>query len=53
MAKLNQLKEDMINEILMYLEGYTELHPDDLFTLKQDLPQIVIDKVEEMKDYSR
>jgi hypothetical protein len=53
MAKLNQLKEDIVNEILMYLEGYTELHPDDLFALKQDLPQIVIDKVEEMKDYSR
>ena len=49
---LNKLKDDIISDILVYLEGYTELPPDDLFALKQDLPQLVEDKIEEMKDRS-
>ena len=52
MINLEKLQEIIVSDILMYLDAYRELEPDDAFALKTDLVQIVIDRVEEEKDKS-
>jgi hypothetical protein len=47
MKDLEKLKEKLISEILIYLDNYTDLHPDDLFALRTDLPQIITDNIED------
>ena len=50
MINLEKLQEIIVSDILMYLDAYTELEPDDAFALKTDLVQIVIDRIEEERD---
>lgn len=48
---LEELNELINGDILVYLEGYTELPADDMFALKLDLVQIVTDRIEGMQGY--
>jgi hypothetical protein len=48
MKDLEKLKEKLISEILIYLENYTDLHPDDLFALRIDLPDIITDSIDDL-----
>jgi len=50
MSNLEKLQEIIVSDILMYLDAYGELEPDDAFALKTDLVQIVIDRIEEERD---
>jgi len=49
MVSLDELKDIILNDILIYLDNYPELHDDDSFALKTDITQIIIDRIEEGK----
>ena len=49
MTSLDNLQDNILNDIIIYLNNYPELHADDLFALKTDLTQIIIDSIAEGK----
>ena len=50
MPNINTLREEIIADILIYLDSYTELHPDDVFALKSDIIQIINEKMEDLNN---
>jgi hypothetical protein len=48
MPNLDTLREEIISDILIYLDSYTELHPDDVFALKSDITQIINERLEDL-----
>ena len=51
MLDLDKMKEELISEVLIYLDSYTkDLHPDDLFALKTDLTQMITDKIGDLSN---
>jgi len=51
MIDLDKIQEQINSDIRMYIDGYTELHPDDVFALTTDITQIVSDKIEDMRHH--
>lgn len=47
LEELEELKEILVSDVLMYLDSYSELPSDDLFALRIDLTQIIIDRIDE------
>ena len=41
---------EIIADILIYLDSYTELHPDHVFALKSDIIQIINEKMEDLNN---
>jgi hypothetical protein len=50
MSNLDKLKEEIVQDIELYLSSYDDLPEDDIFALKYDITQIVTDKFEDAQD---
>ena len=53
MINLDKLQEEINSDIRIYIDGYTNLHPDDVFALITDITQIVSDKIEDIRHYEQ
>jgi hypothetical protein len=50
MSSLDKLKEEIVQDIELYLTDYGHLPEDDIFALKYDIVQIVTDRFEDAQD---
>tara|TARA_R110002020_G_scaffold55309_1_gene153509 strand:+ start:1007 stop:1168 length:162 start_codon:yes stop_codon:yes gene_type:complete len=50
MSSLQKLKEQLVSEVSIYIDGYTYLSEDDIFTLKTDISQMITDTIEDAEE---
>lgn len=50
MNSLQKLKDQMLNDVIIYIDGCTHLSENDIFILKTDISQIIVDLIEDAEE---